>query len=81
MFKTKENLLLAVIACLPYADQMKDLDFTSAAKAISFMWRGTIFNITTDGHISELNGGFSSGGDLSILLTALLKALWVKTLK
>lgn len=74
MFETKEKLLEAIIDCLPYNDQMKELDFTSMADAVLLTWRGIKFKVNFTGdvyEIDEVGCGISSAA--AILFRELLQ--------
>jgi len=74
MFKTKEELLMAIMKCLPYPDQISDLDMTTEPEAIRLTWRkGHSFNIPLTGHVYERLDGCLSGSDIAILFRELLK--------
>jgi hypothetical protein len=77
MFETKEELLMAVMKCLPNPDLMCNLDFTSDSGAINFKWRGDTFRVMLNGEVEEvLIGGLASYSNCAILLRALLKNYW-----
>lgn len=72
MFDSKEKLFMAINKCLPYADQITSLDFTSEINAIRFVWRGNHFRISTNGEVEEVGNGVLIGSDICIILRALL---------
>lgn len=64
--------LETVLKGLPYPNQMKDIDM-SEENAIRFTWRQVRFRVAHDFNVEEVEGRFLAGGNLSILLEALLK--------
>ena len=69
----QENMIV-IIKALPYADQMKDLDFISEPDVIRFTWRGERFRIDSNLNVETCNtGGFLEGSNIAIILEALLK--------
>lgn len=74
MFKTKEELLTAVLKSLPYSDQITDLDFSTEETAIRLIWRkSNKFRIDINGGVEEVGNGVLIGSDISILFRELLK--------
>lgn len=68
---------MAINKCLPYPDQIKDLDFTTEETTIRFAWRETKFRIDIIGSVEEVGDGVLIGSDICILLRELLKRQWV----
>lgn len=78
MFETKENLLMAINKCLPYPDQITDLDFSSNSNSIYFTWRKTNhFKIGINGSVEVIDGCFSSVSDICIIFRELLKHQYI----
>lgn len=74
MYNTKEELCMAINKCLPYPDQISDLDFSSEKDAIRLTWRKTNeFRISLNGQVEEVDGCFLVGSDISIMFRQLLK--------
>jgi len=69
----KETIIEAIIKCLPYSDQIKDLDFTSNENAIYFTWRSTMFKVSKTGHVEEVDGSILIGSDICIIFSELLQ--------
>ena len=78
MFKTKEELLTAILKSLPYSDQITELDFSTEETAIILIWRkSNKFRIGISGEVEEVGNGVLIGSDISILFRELLKRQWV----
>ena len=78
MFKTKEELLTAILKLLPYSDQITELDFSTEETAIRLIWRkSNKFRIGLSGEVKEVGNGVLIGSDISILFRELLKRQWV----
>lgn len=73
MFDTKEALVSAIYKCLPYSNQITNLDFTSVETAVYFTWRGNDFRVSLSGHSEEVQGSILTGSDLCLLFNELLK--------
>ena len=76
MYKTKEELMTAVIKCLPYSEQITDLDFTSQKEAIYLTWRrDNRFKISLSGFVEQVSddGNLLTVSDVCILLRELIK--------
>ena len=70
---TKDQLVLVILRTLPYAEQMRDLDTVTEPEAIRFMWRNDRFRVSITGHASTLEGYMEVGGNLAILMQALVQ--------
>lgn len=79
MFKTKEEIIQAVYSVLPYSDQIIELDFTNHVNEIRFTWRGKRYVAGLDGFTGISEPGIITGDNSSIMLAALLKNYWIKT--
>lgn len=74
MYKTKEQLLMALIRCLPYPEQIKDLDMTSSEDEVMFNWRGmNKACVSLDGRVGVINNSVETIGHDCMLLQALLQ--------
>lgn len=73
MYNTKEELLVAVFKCLPYSDQISDLDFSNEKSAIRFIWRTNKFRVSLSGNVEEYGNGVLSTTDICILFRKLLE--------
>ena len=74
--KNNSKLLELVIQCIPYPNQITDIDSYNMEAEIRFTWRGIRFKVTYDYKVSIIEGEktkFEYGSNLSILLEALLK--------
>jgi hypothetical protein len=77
MFKTKSELLEAVIKALPYPQHITELDL-SAEDSIRLVWRkSNKFRISLSGFVEEVGDGVLIGSDISILFEALLKNVYM----
>lgn len=77
MFKTKEELVTAIIQAIPYSDHISDLDFTTETNAVIFTWRKTNkFRVTISGGVDEVGDGVLIGSDMAILVRELIKKQW-----
>lgn len=72
MFKTKEELLTAVLKSLPHPNHINDLDLSSETEAVMFTWRQNKLRVQLSGHVDEVGDGVLIGSNLSILVHQLL---------
>ena len=71
----KQSVILeALMKVLPYSEQITQLDLESGESVIYFTWIGTRFKIAFGSsiYVSEVEGSFLSGSNLSILLQSIL---------
>ena len=81
MYNTKEELFICINKCLPYPDQISDLDFSTEKDAVILTWRKTNkFRITTNGHVEEVVDGVLIGSNISIMFRELIKRQYVSDL-
>jgi hypothetical protein len=71
---TKDQLTQLVFGCLPYPNQITELDTTKDSDAIRFKWRSTSFRVTTSLFAEEVEGGLLVSSDKAILLKTILIA-------
>ena len=81
MYNTKEELLMAIYKCLPYPEQISDLDFSTDNDAIRLTWRKkNKFRISTNGHVEEVSDGILIVSDISIMFRELIKRQYASCL-
>lgn len=81
MFKSKEELLMAVNKCLPYHENISELDFSTYELSIMLTWRNRHkFVIGINGTVYELENGVPTGTDISIMFRELLKRQYVSSI-
>lgn len=80
MFFTKDKLLTTIIKCMPYSNQMTELDTTSEENAISFTWRANRFRVNVYGYTEEVRDGILIRSNIAILITALLTLQYISDL-
>ena len=76
-WKKNSKILEHVIHCIPYPNQITDIDSYNLDSEIRFSWRGIKFKVTYDYRVSTIEGEktkFECGGNLSILLEELLRS-------
>lgn len=69
---TKDELILAVMASVPYANQIKELDTQSDPTAIRFTWRGNKFRVSETCDVEEVGDMVLVGSDIAILMRSLI---------
>jgi hypothetical protein len=72
---TTDQLLSALVAALPYPEQISDIDTTSQpGEAVRFTWRHDRFRIGCySGHVERSENGMLIGDNTSILMTHLVE--------
>jgi len=78
MFESKEELLMAIQRCLPYADQIQKLDFSTSSNSISFVWRCEHFKIDLSGQVGVIDDGCIVYSSICIIFRELLRREWLK---
>lgn len=70
------ELIELLLRALPYADQMRNIDFGTTADTaiVSFDWRGTRYRLDGQGCIYEVDGICLVGSDRAILMQQLINA-------
>jgi hypothetical protein len=75
---TTAVIMELLVAALPYPAQMTDIELGTAA--VEFTWRGHRFHVDASRypvHVSEVEGGLTSGSAAVLLLEALLGRAWL----
>lgn len=81
MYNTKEELFMAINKCLPYPEQISDLDFSTENDAIILTWRkSNKFRVSTNGHVEEVGDGVLIVSNISIMFRELIKRQFVSGL-
>lgn len=65
------TLLEAVIAAIPYANQITDIALED--EDVRFNWRGGRYRVSGNGSVEEVKDGLLRGSDAAILVERLIK--------
>ena len=76
----RENVLMLIMRAVPHADQIKDLDMTTRPDYIMFTWRGNRYRVDENRRVGEIQDIGIAGSSVAMLMEALLKYEWLKTL-
>lgn len=69
----KNEMLEAIVKATPYPGQIREWDLDGEPGAVRFTWRGIRFMVSDDLFVETVEDGLLSGGEMSILLQALLR--------
>jgi hypothetical protein len=79
MYETKEKLVMALMGCIPYPEQIKNLDCSTDGNIVSFDWRGMNgVNVSLCGSVAIIVSGIETRGHDTLLLEALLRSHYTK---
>jgi len=67
------EILNLVLAAMPYADQIRDVDMTSEENAIRFTWRHDRFRVDGGLDVGTVQNSCIHGCNLSIIMRTMLK--------
>jgi len=73
VFKQNRKILDIVQHAIPYPNQIKNVDLTISKRAIRFEWRGTIYRVSVDLGVEEVQGCTLHGTDTAMLMGELLQ--------
>ena len=77
-FNTKEELVAAIICCVPMPEQIRELDFSTEETKIYFRWRSVLFSVSFDMFVCEVDEvGCGTTTAASLLLEELIKRHYI----
>lgn len=76
MFKSKDEMILAVVNSVPITT-ISSIDTTTAKDAIYFKWRNDEFKLSEDGSVYVLENECAVGSSLAILMAQVIKNYWI----
>lgn len=74
---TQEQLVELISQSLPYSEQITNWDFSEEG-AVRFQWRSSIYRVSKNLFVEEKESIFLKGSDITIILEALLKRVYLE---
>jgi hypothetical protein len=81
MFKNKGQIVEIVNRAVPYSGQICNWQLDRGDGSVKFDWRGATYRVEIDGSVREIGGNLEKSGSESMLMEALLGAVFTLSCK